>query len=222
MHWHDAAHTTSIFTTSQASGGSVTTVSNGFTDLRIYPPPSPSRRPTRGRGSGNQVVAGCRLCRLRHVLHVLHGEECNRLSLVSTPPRAPLLHVRGGCNGRLSLVSIPPRAPRAPRGGCNGHLSLVSIPPRAPRAPLEIPKMGVDPNLFALFAHLPSNHCVRTKIWLSTLVAWHETRSSNASTRRDAQRSRYQSVKPCRCTDRQETCDSGLRTGRNTRANPPG
>ena len=143
-----------------------------------------------------------------------------RLSPVSIPPRAPRAP-RGGCNGRLSLVSTPPRAPRAPREGCN-RLSPVSIPPRAPRAPLEIPKMGVDPNLFALFAHLPSNHCVRTKIWLSTLVAWHETRSSNASTRRDAQRSRCQSVKPCRCTDRQETCDSGLRTGRNTRANPPG
>ena len=30
----------------------------GFTDLRIYPPPSPSRQPTRGRASTNQVVAG--------------------------------------------------------------------------------------------------------------------------------------------------------------------
>ena len=38
--------------------GSETVDGYVFTDLRISPPPSPSRRPTRGRGSMNQVVAG--------------------------------------------------------------------------------------------------------------------------------------------------------------------
>ena len=170
--------------------------------------------------STSTPVSACRTCLPHHVLHVLHVRSVTACRMCLPHHVLRVLHVRE-CN-RLSNVSTPPRAPRAPRGGCNGRLSNVSTPPRAPRAPLEIPKMGVDPNVFALFAHLPSNHCVRTKIWLSTLVAWHETRSSNASTRRDAQRSRCQSVKPCRCTDRQETCDSGLRTGRKTRANPPG
>ena len=45
----------SLYGPSQAP---VTVVGYGFTDLRIYPPPSPSRRPTRGRGSPNQNVAG--------------------------------------------------------------------------------------------------------------------------------------------------------------------
>ena len=40
------------------SWGAVTVVGYVFTDLRIYPPPSPSRRPTRGRASANQNVAG--------------------------------------------------------------------------------------------------------------------------------------------------------------------
>ena len=39
---------------------------NGFTDLRIYPPPSPTRQPTRARASGNQVVAGSP----NHLIHV--------------------------------------------------------------------------------------------------------------------------------------------------------
>ena len=44
------------------SWGAVTVVGYVFTDLRIYPPPSPSRRPTRGRASANQNVAGTEEC----------------------------------------------------------------------------------------------------------------------------------------------------------------
>ena len=40
------------------SWGTVTTFGYVFTDLRIYPPPSPSCGPTRSRGSGNQITAG--------------------------------------------------------------------------------------------------------------------------------------------------------------------
>ena len=42
----------------RASGGAVTTFGYGFTDLRIYPPPSPSSPAPRGRASKNQVTAG--------------------------------------------------------------------------------------------------------------------------------------------------------------------
>ena len=39
-------------------GEPVTAVGYGFTDLRIYPPPSPSSRAPRSRASTNQVTAG--------------------------------------------------------------------------------------------------------------------------------------------------------------------
>ena len=44
------------------SWGTVTTFGYVFTDLRIYPPPSPSCGPTRSRGSGNQITAGTTAC----------------------------------------------------------------------------------------------------------------------------------------------------------------
>ena len=54
-----------------------------------------------------------------HVRRRVALVECNdRLSHVSTPPRAPCAPLEG-CNDRLSHVSTPPRAPRAPREGCN-------------------------------------------------------------------------------------------------------
>ena len=58
MKGHDRTHSTTTTTTSQASEGSVTVNGYGSTDVRIYPPPSPSLRVTRGHGSPNQLTVG--------------------------------------------------------------------------------------------------------------------------------------------------------------------
>ena len=50
--------------THKAALGPFPCVSYGFTDLRIYPPPSPSCGPTRSRGSENQITAGQKYCLL--------------------------------------------------------------------------------------------------------------------------------------------------------------
>ena len=60
MQGHAIIHQSNSYTTSFNLREPVTAVGYGFTDLRIYPPPSPSRRVTRRRASANQVTAGQR------------------------------------------------------------------------------------------------------------------------------------------------------------------
>jgi len=67
-----------------------------ITDLRIYPPPSPSHAPTRSRAPPNQVTA---------------GKGARRASGVPERAQRP----RGG--GGLRLAAVVARGPRAGRSG---------------------------------------------------------------------------------------------------------
>ena len=58
------------------SWGPVTTFGYVITDSRIYPPPPPSRRPTVGRASPNQNVAGYLYSVLSTVLRGTGAERC--------------------------------------------------------------------------------------------------------------------------------------------------
>jgi hypothetical protein len=63
MQGRDRIHVPATVVPQGTPWGAVTAVGYGFTDLRIYPPPSPSSPAPRSRASKNQVTAGMSVTR---------------------------------------------------------------------------------------------------------------------------------------------------------------